>query len=63
MPDSTTESQRIRRKSMQGTALFVLGILAALAFAVTGAIWLLVVAVVLLLPAIVMLYQVGRSLP
>ncbi len=63
MPDSDTERQNIRRRSMQGTLLFAVGILAAIAFAVTGAIWLLAVAAVLLLPAIVMLYRVGRSLP
>ena len=54
---------QIRRKSMQGTLLFALGILAALAFAVNGSIWLIVVSAVFLVAGVVLLYQVGKSLP
>jgi hypothetical protein len=47
---------------MQGTALFALGISAAIASLVTGSAWLVVAAVALLVPAIVMLCRVGKSL-
>jgi len=53
----------MRRKSMQGTLLFALGILAAIASAVTGSIWVAAAAVVLLLTGVLLLYQVGKSLP
>ena len=52
----------MRRRSMQGTVLFALGIIAAIAAAATGSVWLVGAAVVLLVPGMVMLYQVGRSL-
>ena len=48
---------------MQGTVLFGLGIVAAIAAAITGTIWLAGLAVALLAPAIIVLYKVGRSLP
>jgi general stress protein CsbA len=51
-----------RRRSMQGTVLFAVGIIATLAAAATGSVWLVGAAVVLLVPGAVMLYQVGRSL-
>jgi hypothetical protein len=47
---------------MQGTALFALGIIAAIASVATGSLWLVGAAVVLLVPSMAMLYQVGRSL-
>jgi len=52
----------LRRKSMLGTALFGLGIVGAVAFVITGSIWVGAAAVVLLVPAVVMLSQVGKSL-
>ena len=58
-----TRSNQIRRKSMQGTLLFALGILAAIASVVTGSIWVAAAAVVLLLTGVLLLYQVGKSLP
>jgi len=42
--------------------LFALGIMAAIAFVATGSVWLVGAAVVFLLPGVVMLYQVGKSL-
>ena len=48
---------------MQGTLLFTLGILGAIAFAVTGSIWVAAAAAVLLLTGVLLLYQVGKSLP
>jgi len=58
-----TPSNQLRRKSMQGTLLFTLGILGAIAFAVTGSIWVAAAAAVLLLTGVLLLYQVGKSLP
>ena len=58
-----TRSNQMRRKSMQGTLLFALGIIGAIAFAVTGSIWVAVAAVVLLVAGVLLLYQVGKSLP
>ena len=58
-----TSNNQMRRKSMQGTLLFALGILAAIASAVTGSIWVAAAAVVLLLTGVLLLYQVGKSLP
>ena len=59
--NSVRESQ-MRRRSMLGTVLFALGIIATIAFVATGSVWLVGGAVVLLVPGVVMLYQVGRSL-
>ena len=58
-----TRSNQMRRKSMQGTLLFALGILGAIVFAVTGSIWVVAGAAVLLLTGVLLLYQVGKSLP
>jgi hypothetical protein len=58
-----TRSNQTRRKSMQGTFLFALGIIGAIVFAVTGSIWVACAAVVLLVTGVLLLYQVGRSLP
>ena len=58
-----TRSNPMRRKSMQGTLLFALGIIGAIVSAVTGSIWLAVAAVVLLAAGVLLLYQVGKSLP
>jgi hypothetical protein len=58
-----TRSNQMRRKSMQGTLLFALGILGAIVFAVTGSIWVAAGAAVLLLTGVLLLYQVGKSLP
>ena len=59
--DSDRKSQ-MRRRSMQGTVLFAFGIIAAIAAVATGSVWLVGAAVVLLVPGMAMLYQVGRSL-
>ena len=63
MPMNNDQRREARRKSMQGTVLFGLGIIAAIAAAITGTIWLAGLAVALLAPAIIVLYKVGRSLP
>jgi len=48
---------------MLGTGLLAFGIIAAVVFLVTGSFWLVAVAVVFCVCAVVLLYQVGRSLP
>jgi hypothetical protein len=60
--DSDRKNQ-IRRRSMIGTVLFALGIVALIASVVTGSLWLGGVAVVTVVPGAVMLYEVGKSLP
>ena len=62
MPGNSDRKNQIRRKSMYGTVLFVLGIVALIASVVIGSVWLGAAAVVILLPGAVMLYQVGKSL-
>lgn len=57
------QRKQIRRKSMQGTLLLALCLIAAIAFALTLSLWLAGMAVVFLLVGVVMLYQVGKSLP
>lgn len=59
----TDRKSQMRHKSMQGTVLFALGIIGAIAFAVTGSVWVVAAAVVFLVAGVVLLYQVGRSLP
>ena len=53
----------MRRRSMYGTALFALGIVALIAAVVNRSTWLGAAAAVMLVPGMVMLYQVGKSLP
>ena len=48
---------------MCGTVLFGLGIIGAIASAVTGSVWVIVAAVAFLVAGVLMLYQVGKSLP
>jgi len=48
---------------MLGTGLLAFGIIAAVAFLVDGSVWLVGVAVLCCVTAVVLLYQVGRSLP
>ena len=50
-------------KSMLGVVLFAAGIIGAIAFAVTGSFLVIGVAVVSLLAGVVLLYQVGKTLP
>jgi hypothetical protein len=59
---NSDQKSLMRRKSMYGTALFALGIMAAIVSAVTGSVWLAGVAVAFLLLGLVLLYQVGKSL-
>ena len=56
------QSSQIRRKSMYGTAFLALGITAAIAFVVTGSVWLAGAAAAFLVLGLVLLYQVGKSL-
>ncbi len=52
-----------KRDSMRGTLLFVLGVVAGTSsLLLPNPLWLLLIAVVLLVPGIVLLYRVGRSL-
>jgi membrane-bound ClpP family serine protease len=60
--DSDWKNQ-IRSRSMYGTALFVVGIIAVTASVVTQLVWLGIAGVVIMVPGAVMLYQVGKSLP
>ena len=53
----------VRGKSMLGTALFALGIVGAVVFVITGYGWVGVVAVAVFLLGVILLYQVGKSLP
>ncbi len=55
-------NKQLRRKSMQGTVYLALGLLAAVAFVITGFAWLATVAVLFCVLGIFLLYQVGRSL-
>ena len=50
-------------RSMQGTALLVLGVVAAIAALLTSAIWLGGLALGLLVFAVILLQKVGKSLP
>jgi hypothetical protein len=63
MPMNRDQNSQIRRKSMYGTALFALGIMAGIASVVTRSIWLVGAAVALLVPGVALLYKVGKSLP
>lgn len=47
---------------MLGTILFALGIIAAVLSVITGSVWVAGAAVAFLIPASIMLYQVGKSL-
>ncbi len=53
---------QLRRRSMLGTALFALGIVATVAFAMTRSVWLAGAALVFLGRGVMLLYQVGKSL-
>jgi hypothetical protein len=59
---SANRNPQVKRKSMVGTALLAFGIIAGVAFLGTGSLWLVAVAALLCMTAIVLLYQVGRSL-
>jgi hypothetical protein len=54
--------KEIRRKSMQGTLLFALGIIAAVLSLIVGSAWIAAAATAFLIPAVIILYQVGKSL-
>jgi hypothetical protein len=56
------DRKETRRKSMLGTALFALGIVAGLFAVITGSVLMVAAAVVFLVPGILMLYQVGQSI-
>ena len=60
---NSDHKSQIRRKSMYGTALFALGIVAAIASVATGSVWLAGAAAAFLVLGLVLLYQVGKSLP
>jgi hypothetical protein len=62
VPMNIDRNNEIRRKSMHGTLLFALGILAVVAYVATGSVWLIGAAVIFLVPGVVMLHRVGKSL-
>jgi hypothetical protein len=55
--------KELRTKSMLGTLFFTLGIVGAVLFVITGSVWTGVAAVALLASGVILLYQVGKSLP
>jgi hypothetical protein len=57
------QKNQMRRRSMQPMLLFALGISGAIVSAVTGSLWVIVAAVIFLVAGVLMLYQVGKSLP
>jgi hypothetical protein len=57
------DKRQIRRRSMQGTVLLALGVIALIASVATRSVWFGGAALVFLVPGLVMLYQVGKSLP
>ena len=57
-----SDRSQMRRRSMQGTVLFILGIAAVIWFVVNGSVWLVGLAAVLLVPGLAMLGRVGKSL-
>ena len=63
VPINSDQKSHIRRKSMYGTALFALGIMAAIASVATGSVWLVGAAAAFLVLGLVLLCQVGKSLP
>jgi hypothetical protein len=62
VPMNSVQKRQTRRKSMLGTMIFALGIMAGIASVVTGSVWLVCAAVVFLLLGLVLLYQVGKFL-
>ena len=60
---NSVQTRQTRRKSMLGAVLFALGIVAVIASVATGSVWLVGAAVILLVPGLMLLYQVGKSLP
>ena len=59
---STKLDGQMRRKSMLGTALLVIGIIGGVA-GLVASVWLIAAGALFCLLAVVLLYQVGRSLP
>jgi hypothetical protein len=55
--------RKMRVKSMQGTVLFALGVIGALLSVIVGSVGLGIAALAVLVPGVIMLYQVGKSLP
>jgi len=59
---NSVQKRQTRRKSMLGTVLFALGIMAVIASVATGSVWLVGAAGIFLVAGVVLLCQVGRSL-
>jgi len=57
------DRRQMRLKSMLGTVLFAIGIIGAVIFALNGSLLIGLVALVCLVPGLIMLFQVGKSLP
>ena len=56
------DRKKVRRQSMLGTGLFALAIAAAIISVITNSVWMAGAAVALLVPAVSILYHVGKSL-
>ncbi|MGD0772883.1 MAG: hypothetical protein ABSC05_08680 [Candidatus Solibacter sp.] len=59
---NSVQKSQMRRKSMLGTVIFALGIMAVIASVATGSLWLVGAAVTVFVAGVVLLYQVGKSL-
>ena len=62
VPMNSVQKRQTRRKSMLGTVIFALGIMAVIASVATGFVWLVGAAVIVFVAGVVLLYQVGKSL-
>ena len=62
VPMSSDQKIQMRRRSMLGTVLFVLGIMVAIASVATSSVWLVGAAVIVFVVGVVLLFQVGKSL-
>lgn len=62
MPMNSVQKRQTRRKSMLGTVIFALGIVAVIASVAAGSVWLAGAAVIVSAAGVVLLYQVGKSL-
>lgn len=59
--ENRKRKKQMRGKSMLGTILFALGIVLLVSSVITGSVWIGVAAAACLIPGVLMLYQVGKS--
>jgi hypothetical protein len=60
---TSNDRLRVRRDSMLGTALLLIGVAALIAYPFFGELWILVLGLALCGVAVVFLYRAGRKLP